>query len=191
MAINTKAETHLEFNRFHNSFFDVFFQYMTYLGEGYAVTLVFIMLLAIRFRYAVIVAVANFIASSITQILKHTIFSEVVRPKKFFEGLHDLYLVPNVDNHLYNSFPSGHTTCAFALYFSIALIIKNKKLKFLCFLAAFAVGYSRIYLSQHFLEDVYAGSLIGTIITMIVFLMIQKSNAGWLEKSLRNLRDSV
>ncbi|MCW3070918.1 MAG: phosphoesterase PA-phosphatase related protein [Bacteroidetes bacterium] len=188
---NTKAETHLEFNRFHNHFFDVFFQYLTYFGDGYIATLTVVVLLTVKFRYALITGLASIVSALITQILKHTIFSDVLRPAKFFEGLHDLYLVPNVENNLYNSFPSGHSTCAFALYFSIALIVENKAAKFFCILFALSIGYSRIYLSQHFFEDVYAGSLIGVVTTMIVYLLLRNSKAPWMGRSLRILKRTV
>ena len=184
IVINSKADTHLEFNSYHSSFFDIFFRYVTNLGDGVTAVLIVIILLVVKFRYAVIVGLANIISTGITQTLKHTLFSDVVRPKKFFEGIHDLYFVPGVDNYLYNSFPSGHSTCAFSLYFSLALIIENKRYKLLLFVLAFLVGYSRIYLSQHFLEDVYAGSIIGVVTSFIVFYFIQKSKRGWLEKSL-------
>ncbi|MGZ3900281.1 MAG: phosphatase PAP2 family protein [Bacteroidia bacterium] len=181
---NSKANTHLEFNSFHTHFFDVFFSYVTYLGDGVTAVLVVIILLVVKFRYALIVGLANIISAAITQTLKHTVFSNVVRPKKFFEGIHDLYFVPGVENYLYNSFPSGHSTCAFSLYFSLALILENKIYKSVLFVVAFLVGYSRIYLSQHFLQDVYAGSLIGVSISLVVYYFIQKSNKTWLEKSL-------
>lgn len=184
LAANSKGDIHLEFNSFHNSFCDVFFYYVTFLGDGVTALLVGLILLAVRYRWMMIVALSNIISAIITQTLKHTIFSDVVRPKKFFEGVHDLYLVPNVENYLYNSFPSGHSTCAFALYFSIGLITKNKWLKLCCSLLAILVGYSRIYLSQHFLEDVYAGSLIGVITTVCVFLWLQNNKAPWLDRSL-------
>jgi membrane-associated phospholipid phosphatase len=191
IILNTKTETHLEFNRFHNSFFDKFFEYATYLGDGYIVTLAVIILLAIRFRFAILVGVSNIVASLITQLLKHTVFSEVVRPKKFFEGLHDIYLVPDVENYLYNSFPSGHSTCAFALYFSISLIVNDKRLKVLCLVMAFIVGYSRIYLSQHFFEDVYAGSVIGVISTYITYMFTWDKNTTWLNRSLLSLKKTM
>jgi membrane-associated phospholipid phosphatase len=184
IVANTKAETHLSFNSFHNSFFDVVFYYLTFLGDGVTATLVGIMLLAVRFRYALIVTLSNITSAILTQILKHTVFAEMVRPKKFFEGIHDLYFVPGVTNYIYNSFPSGHSTCAFSLYLALAFIVKNKTYKSLFFIIAFLVGYSRIYLSQHFFEDVYAGSLIGVFITIIVYYFIQKNNADWLDKSL-------
>jgi membrane-associated phospholipid phosphatase len=184
LIANSKSQTHLEFNKFHNSFFDSFFYFTTFLGDGITALLVVIMLLAVKYRYFLITGIANFVSALITQLLKHTLFSHVIRPKLYFEGVKDLYLVPGVENYLYNSFPSGHSTCAFSLYLSLALISKNKKLKFVFFLIAFLVGYSRIYLSQHFLEDVYAGSLIGVIITLIVYYVVQKWGNEKLEGAL-------
>jgi membrane-associated phospholipid phosphatase len=180
----TKIEIQLGFNSFHTSFFDTFFSYVTYLGDGVMAVLTVVILLVVKYRYVLIAGVSNIIASLITQTLKQTLFSEVVRPKKFFEGVHDLYFVPGVENYLYNSFPSGHTTCAFSLYFSLALIVKNKTLKFVFFIVALLAGYSRIYLSQHFFEDVFVGSLIGVYTTLIVFYLIQKNNNNWMEQSL-------
>jgi membrane-associated phospholipid phosphatase len=191
IIVNTKSETHLEFNRHHNSFFDVFFHYVTHLGDGYTATIAFVMMLAVKFRYAVFIALSNLIASTITQVLKHTLFSDVVRPKKFFEGLHELYFVPGIENHLYNSFPSGHSTCAFAIYFCIGMIVENKVLKFICFAIALTAGYSRIYLSQHFFQDVYAGSVIAVATTVVVYLVVMRSKADWMERSLRILKRTV
>lgn len=184
IAVNTKAATHLEFNSFHSHFFDIFFSYFTRMGDGYALVLAVIILLTVKFRYALIVGFANITAAIITQSLKHTLFANVVRPKKFFEGLHDIYLVPGIDNHLYYSFPSGHSTCAFSLYFALALLVKNKTLKFALFLIALLAGYSRIYLSQHFFEDVYAGSVIGVTSSAIFFYYINKIKKGSLDNSL-------
>lgn len=184
IIMNNKAETHLAINALHHTIFDFLFYYITFLGDGIMAVIVVVMLLAIRFRYALIVGVSNIIASSITQLLKNTLFSDVLRPKKFFEGIEELYFVPGVENYYYNSFPSGHTTCAFALYCSLALILDKPAYKLLFFIIALLVGYSRIYLSQHFFEDVYAGSLIGVVITIFVFYFIQKNTESWYEKSL-------
>lgn len=181
---NSKTDTHLEFNTFHSTFFDIFFYYITFLGDGVTALLVVVMLMAVKFRYAFIVGFSNIIASLITQILKHTLFEDMVRPRKFFEGIHDLYLVPGVENYLYNSFPSGHSTCAFALYFALSIIVENKILKSLFFSTALLVGISRVYLSQHFFEDIYAGSIIGVLITLAVYLISTKINKNWMENSL-------
>ena len=184
LLVNSKTDLHLFINSFHNRYLDIFFYYTTYLGDGLTAVLTVIILLTVKYRYALIVGLSYAVSSVFTQLLKQTLFEDVVRPKKFFEGIHDLYFVPGTENHLYNSFPSGHATTAFALYFSLALIVKNNTLKFLLFVVALLVGFSRIYLSQHFLSDVYAGSLIGVFVTFISYWIIQKSKAQWLERSL-------
>lgn len=184
LAMNNKADIHLEFNAHHNGFFNTFFFYTTYLGDGWTAAIVFLMAVAIRFRYGLIIAGSVVVSALITQTLKHTIFADHLRPKKFFEGLHDLYFVPGVDNWDYNSFPSGHTTCAFSLCFAVALLTKNKNLKFLLFAAALLIGYSRIYLSQHFLEDVYTGSIIGTLTAFAMFMLVQSMRREWVDRSL-------
>lgn len=184
--VNSKAETHLSINSFHNSFFDIINTYTTYLGDGFTAALLILMMLAIKYRYFVILALSNVISALIAQALKHFVFNDVVRPKKFFEGIQDLYFVPGIENHMYNSFPSGHTTCAFALYMSFALLTENRFYKFLFLILGLLTGYSRIYLSQHFFEDVYAGSCIGVSTSIIVFYFIQKKNHPWMERSIVN-----
>ncbi len=186
IILNTKAEKHLEFNAFHSNVFDYFFYYFTFLGDGLVAVLVTIILLTVKYRYALLVGVSNTISALITQFLKHGVFDNMVRPKKFFEGVHDLYFVPGVDNYLYNSFPSGHSTCAFSLYLSLSLILKNKMMKFVFFLIALLVGYSRVYLSQHFFEDVYSGSIIGVSVTLMVYYFLTKMKKPWYEYSLLN-----
>jgi membrane-associated phospholipid phosphatase len=187
LVYNTKVDLHLTFNNFHSAFFDSLFYYVTYLGDGFMALMTVIILFTIKYRYALITAFSSIISAAITQTLKHTIYDDVLRPKKFFEGVHDLYLIPGVDNHLYNSFPSGHATSAFALFFSLALITKRHTLKTVLFIVALLTAYSRIYLSQHFFEDVYAGSLIGLATTMTVFYIIQKNHKPWMENSILKL----
>jgi len=184
--VNSKAETHLAFNSFHNSFLDVINTYTTYLGDGVTAALLILMMLGVKYRYFVILGVSNVVSALIAQVLKHFVFNDIVRPKKFFEGIQDLYFVPGIENHMFNSFPSGHTTCAFSLYFSFALLVEKKMYKFLFLLLGFFTAYSRIYLSQHFFEDVYAGSIIGVTTSFFVFYFVQRKERPLLENSLVN-----
>lgn len=184
IIIRSKADTHLFFNSYHNSFFDLFFYFFTYMGDGVTALLVVIILIAIKYRFAIIVALSVTVSAMITQGLKHFVFSDVARPKKFFEGLHELYFVPGVENHLNYSFPSGHTTCAFSLYMAIAFIVKQKRYKTFFFLLALFTGYSRVYLSQHFLEDITAGSVIGTLTAILVFTYFNSKENNWMNSSL-------
>ena len=63
------------------------------------------------------------------------------------------------------SFPSGHSTIV--VVFSISLLFVINKKKFLSMLATFAiiaVPISRVVLGAHFLSDVIAGLLLGSIV---------------------------
>jgi membrane-associated phospholipid phosphatase len=184
LLFTSKSDLHLSLNQFHYPFCDVFFQYITYLGDGFMPVIAVIIVLSISYRYALLIGLSNLIASLITQLLKRTVFDDYDRPKRFFEGIHDLYFVPGVDNHLHHTFPSGHTTCAFALYCSLAMLMKQKKHKLACFILALLVGYSRVYLSQHFFIDIYVGSIIGVTTTLMVYYIISKYHNTTLENSL-------
>ena len=60
-----------------------------------------------------------------------------------------------------NSFPSGHTTAAFA---SAAILgSRYKEGKNLLYSVAALTGLSRLYLGAHYLSDIIAGAVIGEI----------------------------
>jgi membrane-associated phospholipid phosphatase len=74
------------------------------------------------------------------------------------------------------SFPSGHTCTAFCLFCFLAFILtpRYKWLGLVFFILAMAVGYSRIYLAAHFFLDVYVGSIIGVIFTILVVAIMRQ-----------------
>ncbi len=173
-------------NSIHSSFIDTFFKYMTFLGDGLFVTIMLIPMTILRVRYAVLTVITFAVSGLVSQIIKHIVQSP--RPLKFLNNIENLHIVQGIDNYYYNSFPSGHTATAFAFFLLMALITRNKKISFVFFLFAFFVAISRIYLLQHFLVDVWAGSLIGVLSTSIVFYIFEKNekinHSLWLNFSL-------
>ncbi|MBL0329106.1 MAG: hypothetical protein IPP64_06755 [Bacteroidetes bacterium] len=94
IIVNSKAETHLSFNSFHNSFLDAINTYTTYLGDGFTAALLILMMLAVKYRYFLILAIANVTSALIAQALKHFVFDEVVRPKNFSKDSKNCILFP-------------------------------------------------------------------------------------------------
>lgn len=169
LFITTKSELHLFFNSFVRQEFNTFFKYVTNLGDGLFVVFVLLLLFFINIRFFLATSLAYVCASLITQLLKLTVYDSIVRPTVYFAGKANLQLVKGVDTLANNSFPSGHSTAAFSLFFSLAFISKKKWIKVICFFIAFFVALSRVYLSQHFFEDVYVGSIIGTLFSSLFF----------------------
>lgn len=61
------------------------------------------------------------------------------------------------------SFPSGHTTSAFAA--AVALGLMMPRLRPVLFLLAAAIGVSRVLVGQHYPSDVVAGAALGALVS--------------------------
>jgi membrane-associated phospholipid phosphatase len=66
-------------------------------------------------------------------------------------------------------------------------MMKNKNLQLLVLAAAILVGYSRIYLAQHFLLDVLVGALLGSISGVLAFYLAQ--NRKSIKRSFRKMHE--
>jgi membrane-associated phospholipid phosphatase len=119
-----------------------------------------------RYSQAIQLMTAFLVSALLAQVLKN-VFS-MPRPKEFFTPGQYAYFIHGVTNSGFSSFPSGHTTSIFALATLLALFEKNKKGNIGYLFGAVAVGYSRIYLGQHFLGDVLMGAFIGVSLAVLV-----------------------
>ncbi len=167
---------------------DFFFKWITHWGDGLLIVAVAILFLFYRFRLSIALACLGLSVMLISFISK-SIFS-LDRPLPYFQkrGLEEqLSLVAGVDVHTgATSFPSGHTMAAFALFAFLSFILVRKKwLGIIFFTLALLVGLSRVYLAQHFLQDVYLGSLLGVGLAMFWAFYQKKWQRDWLDSSLR------
>jgi membrane-associated phospholipid phosphatase len=173
----SKVESHLLLNPLHYKFLDYVFRGATILGDGIFIIILAVLLWFLKKKYLALMIVGGYLISGIpVQVIKS--FIESPRPAIFLKSINYSHFVEGVTLHNYNSFPSGHTASAFALAVILSTYFKNNLSSLLFLLLATAVGYSRIYLSQHFMVDVFVGSLIGVLSGIAAYLFLDK----WIRK---------
>ncbi len=171
-------------NQLGNPFVDPFFKYFTFLGDGITAAIICALTLVINKKKGLYLLCVFLTAALITQILKNFVFDAGYdRPLFVFERLGiPLKEVKGAETNILNSFPSGHSTAAFAIYVGIAFLSKSKLTQVLLLGLAITIGFSRIYLTQHFLMDVVAGSFIACVCIMLYYYLFYVRKPEFLSK---------
>ena len=174
MLLTNHGDFVLWLNDKHTSFGDFFFKYWTHLGDGVLLAIValyFLFTNLYRFYY-MLIAIA--LQTVFVHIFKQWLFDGEPRPKTFFaDQLDSLNFVEGVTTRGFDSFPSGHTASAFTLAFVLISLCKNRALNVCLFVAAVLVGISRVYILQHFLRDIYIGSVFGILAALIAWYIMK------------------
>ncbi len=165
-----KSTLFLFFNGDMGSIGDFFFEYVTYLGDGAIWVPIVLFTIWKNRKYLVLIFSTICISTLFTQFIKNYVFPAEPRPTFLIDDTSLIHTVPGVELHTIYSFPSGHTTTAFSVFLLAALLIPKPWIIPIGFAYGLIVGYSRIYLAQHFPLDVGAGMIFGTI---SVWLSIQ------------------
>lgn len=172
----SKADGFLMLNSYHPLWLDQFFLTVTNLGDGLFTLLIIVILIFLRKRKKATILSMAFLSSGLMVQMMKRVFN-MPRPGLYFEQIRFDYphFVNGLNLHSSNSFPSGHTASAFALATVMVLVFKKKKISWYCLSFAVLCGYSRIYLAQHFLQDVIIGALIGICCALLSYQWMYKS----------------
>jgi undecaprenyl-diphosphatase len=164
-------------NSHHAGVFDVFFSLITWLGNGWIVTPVLLIIAFIKVPrnklwVFIIVSAAGMIGSGlINSEIKD--LTHRPRPLIYYSSPQRDTLVPGAPRYAvhvvgtplaYRAFPSGHTNTAFSAATLVALSFGGWY--WLAFVPAALVGYSRIYMGLHFPLDVAAGAVLGILMML-------------------------
>ena len=182
-----KGDLHLLLCTRHTPARDIFYRYYTTIAEWLPYVVCVAILLFGRIGNGIFASSAMILSALSTQVLKHLV--NAPRPLTWFaEHMPEspLPLVEGVRMNLWHSFPSGHTTSFFALALVASILITSRTshssytsrtsflLQTLLFALATLGAYSRIYLSQHFALDVFAGILVGILITLVCYAVLHR-----------------
>ena len=161
----SRSEIYFAVNSMYSPLADFIAPYVTDLGEGWTIIIISAIWALFNYRQAFLLATSYGVTAILAQILKPIFHAP--RPELYFKDqLSRIHFVKGVEMFSHNSFPSGHTITAFSAAVVATYLCKNKNWGLLFLLIAILVGFSRMYLSEHFFEDVTAGSVIGVMVTI-------------------------
>jgi membrane-associated phospholipid phosphatase len=184
IVILNKGDVVLYAQNMHSPDLDRFFVFITSLGEGWIFVPVIILVSAFQYKNALNGVAVAVLHALLCVVMKQLLFDGMPRPNAYFEGQVQLQEIAGITLYNHHAFPSGHTATAFALAFFLIMIIQ-KKWALIFIPIAVLIGFSRIYIGQHFYSDVVAGAMVGSLSVFIVFKLNEViewpswSYSGW------------
>ena len=173
-------------------FFTPFFEFISFLGhDGIILVLLSIALMLFkktrRFGTAMLfgVAIGAIFTNCILKVL-------IARPRPYADDssiFYQFWLLVGQNVESDKSFPSGHTTAAFASMVPL-FILGNKRWSWIALLFAFTMGVARIYLVVHYTSDVIGGLIVGTFAGIIAVIVAKKLPQKWYELDFYKSRSS-
>lgn len=177
-------------NGLHNHFLNQFFLWVTRLAEAPLVMLILIITLTMSYGKGMVLLLTYLLNGAVTQFMKIVVFAGEARPAAYFKGKAQLNFAEGLTLLKDNTFPSGHTSSAFAVLFMISILTTDKRWAAPLYTMALLVGVSRVYLMMHFFRDIYWGSITGVMVASMFYLLFVRSNwyhnLSWKDKSLVN-----
>lgn len=98
-------------------------------------------------------------SSSVVNLVFTTVIKKLLKRKRPFQGQVQINAVYHPGDY---SFPSGHTSSAFATATALSQVYRKWYVVAPAYLYAGSIGYSRMYLGVHYPSDVTVGALLGT-----------------------------
>jgi undecaprenyl-diphosphatase len=113
------------------------------------------------------------IAATISACLALAINQVIIRiwnrPRPFATHQVSLLLKPSHDP----SFPSDHATFAFAV--AIALALAMRRIGIVALVVAASMAFARVYVGEHYVGDVVAGAVIGSMVAIATYQLAEVS----------------
>ena len=168
-------------------FFTPFFEGVSVLGKG-GIFLILLSAILMLYRptrrFGTSMLLGLTIGFAITNLFLKV---AIARPRPYTDTdsvFYQLWLTVNQHTESDKSFPSGHTTVAFASMTPV-FILGGPRAKISALLFAILMGISRIYLVVHYPSDVIAGMLVGIFAGCVAVLIARQLPRKWYQWDLR------
>lgn len=174
-------------------FFTPFFEFISFLGKD-GIILVLLSLVFMLFKPTRRFGTAMLFGVAIGAIFTNLVLKvAIARPRPYADEssiFYQLWLLVGQSMESDKSFPSGHTTAAFATMTAV-FMTGDKRISWLAYIFAFLMGLARIYLVVHFPSDVLAGIIVGVVAGVLGTLLARRLPDNWYNKELIRKREGA
>jgi membrane-associated phospholipid phosphatase len=165
----SKGDSLLFINSHNSSILDKIMYHTTRLPELAYIVFIVVLGLFIEKRNLLSIVISLSLCGLLILLFKDVLFPHMTRPFEWLNSKHiPFHRVEGIRLHSNGSFPSGHSMSAFCSLALIGFASKKSWVQILLFLLAVLSGYSRIYVAQHYLMDVYTGALLGFLLAVLI-----------------------
>lgn len=110
------------------------------------------------------------LALVITYVVGEIIIKRIIARQRPSDSIHEDDMIVKKPKDY--SFPSGHTASSFTA-FTVILLYCPVYFSIPALLVASTIGFSRVYLRVHFLSDVIAGAVLGTVLGVLSVVLFR------------------
>lgn len=175
-----------DINRLRTPFWDTVFINSSALGNAFTVIFAFILVLRFKLKWLLVFLMAFVLQVIVVILFKKGLLNGELRPYLYFyrSNLMDsINLVEGVKIRYVNTFPSGHTATIFFLVSYFALLARDTVASWILLVVGLVVGFSRIYLFQHWFSDVYFGMVFGIASSIVAYVIVRRLPKSWQSKN--------
>ena len=192
ILLTKRGDVVLLINRYSRLEWDKTVVFLTNIGLGSYMAVIALLLAFYKLRYAATGLLNLFFIGVFTNLLKEIFKGMFTRPLHYFMYDDFSRFIYTADINYYSTFPSGHSMTIFGMLAFFVFLANNRIISVLFFFLSVLIGFSRIYLLQHFFLDVYTGAFMG-ILSSIIVLWITEYRFGFLKRGFfdRSLQNNV
>lgn len=157
-------------NNIRVPFIDAIMIFMSYLGEAGIVWVAISLILIFRKKYRM-AGICTLAAMALCYVLNDLILKEIVHRPRPFDTITQLTALGFKPSSW--SFPSGHACSSFVAALTLTKFLGKKGS--LSYILAVLIAVSRPYAGVHYVSDIIAGAIFGTLCALIIFEILRRT----------------